>query len=291
MKIIDILNKNKFTFSFEFFPPKTEIAAVDFGINVGQLMRLNPSFVSVTYGAGGTTQEKSFTLVNYLQNKIGLLCMAHYTCVNATREKVLNDLNYLKSIGIENVMLLRGDIPEDQKVFTPPVNGFKYASELIEFVSTNFDFCKAAACYVEKHPEAKTIDEDIDNLKKKVDAGVDFLITQLFFVNKKFFDFIEKIRKKDISCKVLPGIIPITSYTQIKKFTKMSNAEIPAELMIILEKYSNDDESLYKAGIEFSINQCIELLENGAQGIHFYTLNKSLATVEIYEAIKKYFNI
>lgn len=292
MKIIEILkNKNKYTFSFEFFPPKNEISAVDFGINVGQLMRLNPSFVSVTYGAGGSTQEKTFTLVNYLQNKVGLLCMAHYTCINATKEKVLNDMSYLKSIGINNVMLLRGDIPKDQKEFIPPDNGFKYASELIEFVGKHFDFCKAGACYVEKHPEAKTIEEDIDNLKKKVDAGVDFFITQLFFINKKYFEFIDKIHKKGIYCPVIPGIIPITSYKQIEKFTKMTNAEIPNTLKAILKKYSNDEESLHKAGVEYSINQCIELLENNAPGLHFYTLNKSLATVEIFEAIKKHFNV
>lgn len=292
MKIIEILkNKNGYTFSFEFFPPKNEISAVDFGINVGQLMRLNPSFVSVTYGAGGSTQEKTFTLVNYLQNKVGLLCMAHYTCINATKEKVLNDMSYLKSIGINNVMLLRGDVPKDQTEFIPLKDGFKYASELIEFVGKHFDFCKAGACYVEKHPEAQTIEEDIDNLKKKVDAGVDFLITQLFFINRKYFEFIDKIHKKGINCPVIPGIIPITSYKQIEKFTKMTNAEIPDTLKVILKKYSDDEESLYKAGVEYSINQCIELLENNAPGIHFYTLNKSLATVEIFEAIKKHFNV
>jgi len=289
MKIIDILKKNKYSFSFELFPPRNEISAVDLGINIGQLMKLNPSFVSVTYGAGGSTQEKTFTLVDYLQNKIGLLCMAHYTCINATRDKVLQDMSYLNSIGIENVMLLRGDIPKDQENYSPPVNGFKYASELIEFVGKHFDFCKAGACYVEKHPESATIEEDIDNLKKKVDAGVQFLITQLFFINKKYFDFIDRIRKKSIYCPVIPGIIPITSYKQIEKFTKMTNTEIPDNLRLILEKYSYDEKSLYKAGIEYSIKQCIELLENEVPGIHFYTLNKSLATVEIFETIKNYF--
>lgn len=285
MKITDLFKKEKRTFSFEFFPPRDEISAVDFGINVGQLMKLDPSFVTVTYGAGGSTQERTFALVDYLQNKIGLTCMAHYTCVNATRERVEEDLNHLVDIGIENLMLLRGDPPDGQKVFIPPENGFQHASELISYASEKFSFCHAGACYVDKHPEATSLEEDISHLKKKVDAGSDFLITQLFFENKNYFRFIELVRQAGIYCRIIPGIIPITSFKQIERFTRMSGAEIPEELVQKLESNKDDPETTYRIGMEYSIRQCRELLSNDAPGLHFYTLNKSRAAVEIFETL------
>jgi methylenetetrahydrofolate reductase (NADPH) len=285
MKITDLFLSQDKTFSFEFFPPKDEISAVDFGINIGRLMKLSPSFVTVTYGAGGSTQERTFTLVNYLQNKIGLTTVAHYTCVNATREKVKSDLDLLAGYGIRNLMLLRGDPPQGQKNFVPMHNGFNHASELIEFVDENYDFCKAGAAYVEKHPEAKSIETDIENLKLKVNAGADFLITQLFFLNKQYFRFIEMARNAGINCRVIPGIIPLTSYHQIERFTKMSSAKIPVELTTQIERYKNNAEKMYEIGVEYSINQCKELLQKGAPGLHFYTLNKSRAAVEIFESL------
>jgi len=285
MKITEIFKKYNKTFSFEFFPPKDEISAVDLGINIGQLMKLSPSFVTVTYGAGGSSQERTFAIVNYLQNKIGLNCVAHYTCVNATRDKVLKDLKYLESIGIENMMLLRGDPPKVQEIFITTENGFKYASELIAFAKDNFDFCIAGASYVEKHPEAVSLEADISNLKKKLEAGADFLITQLFFDNKYYFEFIEKCSAAGIKTRIIPGIIPITAFRQIERFTQMSGAKIPDKLIKELEKYKNDPDATYKIGIDYSIEQCCDLLKNGAPGLHFYTLNKSLATVEIYESI------
>ncbi len=287
MKINDIFKKQSKTFSFEFFPPKDEISAVDFGINVGQLMKLNPSFVTVTYGAGGSTQERTFALVNYLQNKIGLTCMAHYTCVNATREKVGHDLKYLEDMGIKNLMLLRGDPPKGMNSFVAPEDGFQYASELIAFAHSRFGFCNAAACYVDKHPEAYSLEEDIRHLKEKVDAGADFLITQLFFENSNYFRFVELARKGGINCRIIPGIIPITAFKQIERFTQMSGAEIPNKLIELLDKNKNNPEVTYNLGIEFSINQCRELIANGAPGLHFYTLNKSRAAVEIFERLKE----
>ncbi len=285
MKISDLFVSEERTFSFEFFPPKDEISAVDFGINVGQLMRLSPSFVTVTYGAGGSTQDRTFNLVDYLQNKIGLTTVAHYTCVNATREKVERDLQYLGSVNIENLMLLRGDPPTGDTKFIPPSDGFRYASELISYVDENFDFCKAGACYIEKHPESFSIDEDIANLKIKVSSGLDFLITQLFFDNKHYFNFVKKVRKAGITCRIIPGIIPITSYKQIERFTKMSGTKIPAELLDNLESYKDNAIKTYQAGIDYTIRQCKELLAGGAPGIHFYTLNKSRAAVEIFESL------
>ncbi len=285
MKISEFFKTQKRTFSFEFFPPKDEISAVDFGINVGQLLKLKPSFVSVTYGAGGTTQDRTFALVDYLQNKIGLSCMAHYTCVNATKDKVKRDLKYLESINIKNLMLLRGDPPKGQDKFIAAENGFNHANELLAFASENFNFCHAGACYVDKHPEAVSLEEDVMNMKKKVDAGADFLITQLFFENKNYFRFVELARKEGIICRIIPGIIPITAYRQIERFTNMSGAVIPGELTREITKFKDKPELTYKIGIDFSIEQCRELLENGAPGLHFYTLNKSRAAVEIFERL------
>lgn len=285
MKIADIFLSQEKTFSFEFFPPKDEISAVDFGINVGQLMRLSPSFVTVTYGAGGSTQNRTFDLVDYLQNKIGMTTVAHYTCVNADREKVKKDLEYLQGIGIQNVMLLRGDPPKGQDKFVTTDGGFRYASELIEYAEDNFDFSIAGACYVEKHPEAISFEEDLLNLKAKVDAGAEFLITQLFFDNAKYFEFVEMARQVGINCRIIPGIIPLTSYRQIERFTKMSGTQIPKSFTDELAKYKDDPKMTYKIGIEYTINQCRELLKNGAPGIHFYTLNKSRAAIKVFEAL------
>lgn len=287
MKITDIFKTQNRTYSFEFYPPKDEISAVDFGINIGQLMRLNPSFVTVTYGAGGSTRERTFALVDYLQNKIGLNTMAHYTCVNASRQKVSEDLNYLKQIGIQNLMLLRGDPPKGQGSFIPHPEGFAYGSELIAFAKENYEFCTGGGAYPECHPEAVTLDTDMQNLKKKVNAGADFLITQLFFINDYYFDFVNRARSLGIQCRIIPGIIPITSFGQIKRFGQMSGATVPQDLIKQMEPYQNDPEKIYQIGMDYAISQCRDLLVLGAPGIHFYTLNKSRATVEIFETLMR----
>ena len=285
MKIPELFERNERTFSFEFFPPKDEISAVDFGINVGRLMKFEPSFVSVTYGAGGSTQERTFTLVDYLQNKIGLTTMAHYTCVNATHDKVISDIGHLKTIGIENLMLLRGDPP---KGITGPFNNdsaFQHASDLISMARSLHPFSIGAAAYVEKHPEASTLKEDLENLLRKYEAGADFLVTQLFFDNEAYYKYVTMARNKGIHCRIIPGIIPITSYKQIRKFIDMTGACVPEELADKIETYAGNPEKIYQVGLDFAIKQCIDLLEWGAPGIHFYTLNKSRATIEIYESL------
>lgn len=287
MKIRDIFKKEEQTFSFEFFPPKDTINAVEFGINIGQLLKLDPSFVTVTYGAGGTTQETTFNIVDLLQNKLGLSCMAHYTCVGADRNKIKEDLKRLESINIENLMLLRGDPPKGSVDFQPPEDGFAYANELIDYVKEVGDFSIGAAAYPEKHFEAASFDMDIDNLKKKVDAGADFLVTQMFFDNQFYFDFADKCKKAGIEERIIPGIIPITNYSQIKRFLSLSNSALPPYLEAELERYKDDDAKVYEIGIEHAIKQCKELLRTGAPGIHFYTLNKSRAVVEIFESIKR----
>jgi len=285
MKITELFKTQSRTYSFEFFPPKDEISAVDFGINVGQLTRLNPSFVTVTYGAGGSTQERTFALVDFLQNKIGLCTMAHYTCVNASKSKIEADLKNLAGLKIENVMLLRGDPPKGEGSFVPHPEGFAYATDLIAYARNKFTFCIGSAAYPEKHPEASSIDFDIANLKRKVDAGADFLVTQLFFNNNQYFNFTDKAKNTGINCRIIPGIIPITAYQQIKRFTQMSGGSLPESLIENMEIYKDNPSKVYQIGMDFAIQQCRDLLIMGAPGIHFYTLNKSRATVEIFETL------
>lgn len=286
MKITALFKQTPRTFSFEFFPPKDEISAVDFGINVGTLSKLSPSFVTVTYGAGGSTQERTFALVDYLKNKIGLNTMAHYTCIAASREKTLHDLHVLQQLGMENLMLLRGDPPAGETTFTAPGNGFKYASELIAFVKAQgFDFCIGGGAYPETHPDAVSPAEDIRRLKEKVTAGADFLITQLFFVNEIYFNFVAQCRQAGITCRIIPGIIPITSCSQLARFTKMSRSAVPPELEEQMKIYENNPKKIYQTGMDYAIQQCRDLLLMGAPGLHFYTLNKSRATVEIFETL------
>jgi methylenetetrahydrofolate reductase (NADPH) len=198
---------------------------------------------------------------------------------------LLKTLNHLQTINIENLMLLRGDPPKGEEKFIAPKDGFKYASDLISFVDENYDFTKAGACYVEKHPEAHSFEEDLANLKTKVDAGADFLISQLFFNNSYYFDFVRKARKTGINTRIIPGIIPITAYRQIERFTKMSGTKIPPELAVRLEEHKDNPSKTYQIGVDYTIQQCRELLANGAPGIHFYTLNKSRAAVEIFESL------
>jgi len=285
MKVKDIFASQERTFSFEFFPPKDEIAAVDFGINVGQLLKFNPSFVTVTYGAGGSNREKNFALVNYLQNKIGLTTVAHYTSIGTTRSRILDDMRELMNIGIENLMLLRGDKPRGVDNFEIPEDGFRYASELISFVREKYAFSIGAAAYPEKHPEASTLEEDIANLKIKYNAGVDFLITQLFFDNDSYFRFVEIARMSGIQCRIIPGIIPITNFNQINRFVKMTGAKFPEDLLDRLMTYENEPDRIYQTGVDYAIRQCVDLLEKGAPGLHFYTLNKSRAAVEVFESL------
>lgn len=286
MKIKDILARGEKTYSFEFFPPKNYNSILELGINVGQLMRLSPSFVSVTYGAGGSTQEASFNLIDYLNNKIGLVTMAHYTCVNATREAVVQDLDFFHEKNIENLILLRGDPPKGETKFNNAGGDFHFASDLIEFTAKQDRFCIAAAGYPEAHPESESLDSDIERLKQKVDKGADFVVTQLFFDNACYFDFVNRARKAGVTVPIIPGIMPITTFKQIKKFTNMFATKIPDGLIQKLENNQNDLAKTYKIGVKFAIRQCRELIVNGAPGLHFYTLNKSRATVDIFSSIK-----
>ncbi len=283
MRISEIFEYHNKTFSFEFFPPRNYQSILELGINVGQLLKLSPSFVSVTYGAGGSTQELSFDLVDYIQNKIGLTTMAHYTCINANKSKVEQDLEYLIVRKIENLMLLRGDLPAEGSDGLD--SDFLHASDLIPIARSLDAFSIGAAGYPEGHQESRNMDEDVKWMKYKIDQGADFIITQMFFDNDLYFDFVERARKANITKRIIPGIMPITNYKQINKFTKMSGATIPDAIVQKFEPVQDDPKTMYRIGVELAIEQCIDLLKRGAPGLHFYTLNKSRATVDIYSSI------
>jgi methylenetetrahydrofolate reductase (NADPH) len=286
MKISELFGRGRPVFSFEFFPPKTDEAANAMLATVRDLAEmLSPDFVSVTYGAGGSTRGRTVELVSRMQSELGLTTMAHLTCIGHTRAELAALLDRLTSRGIRNVLALRGDVPGGVK-FEPPPDGFAHASELAAFVKERGRFCIGGACYPEKHPEAPSHDEDLRWAKHKIECGAEFLITQLFFDSEEYFRFVERAREAGITVPIVPGIMPITSVSQIERFTQMCGAKIPAELRARLKRFEDDPSVVMAIGIEHAIRQCRRLLEAGAPGLHFYTLNKSHATRSILAAIK-----
>lgn len=286
MRINDILKQHQPAFSFEFFPPKSEIGFWDLFRTAQSLKPLDPSYISVTYGAGGGTRRKTVDLVQRIKNDVGIETMAHLTCVGADKREIADVLDQLKSGGIENVLALRGDPPAGETEFVATEGGFRYANELVSFIKDRYDFCIGAACYPEKHPEAASHDVDIENLKRKVDAGVDFLITQLFFDNNDFDRFCDRAVQAGITVPIIAGIMPIQSVSQVKRFTQMCGARIPTSLLEKIEAVEDDAEAVRHLGSYHAIEQCQALIDNGVTGIHFYTLNKSTATRAIYQQIK-----
>ena len=285
MKIIDVLKQDKPAFSFEFFPPKDNDGFDKLFETIDNLKALNPAFVSVTYGAGGSTRSKTIDLVGRIKKEIRLESMAHLTCVGHNSDEILNVLESIKKQNVENVLALRGDPPAGEINFTKPNNGFGYAVELVQFICERFSFCIGVAGYPEGHPESSNREEDLFHLKKKVLAGASFIVTQLFFDNKYYFDFVASLRKIGVDVPVIPGIMPIVNLKQIKRFTKMCGATIPHDLMVRLEEAQDDPESVCQIGIDHAADQCKKLLMQGAPGIHFYTLNRSRATLSVLERL------
>lgn len=283
MKIRDLFGQAAPVFSFEFFPPKTEKGMDSLFRAIGELKRLSPSFVSVTYGAGGSTRDLTVELVGKIKNELGIEAMAHLTCVGSTATEIASVLDRLASHEIENVLALRGDPPEGEEEFVVTEGGFSHANELIDFIRSRNSFCLGGACYPECHPESRSRDEDLQNLKRKVDAGAEFLVSQLFFDNIDYFEFVKRARDIGIEVPIVAGIMPITNVAQVKRFTSMCGARIPAALSRHLEGAAHDAESVIRVGIEHATAQCRGLLEGGAPGIHFYTLNKSSATRQIFQ--------
>ena len=286
MKIRNRLNPSKPCFSFEFFPPKTEDGWTNLRKTLEELSGLEPGFVSVTYGAGGSTRDKTLQLVQEIKQTTGIEAMAHLTCVGHTREELSDIVDRLLESGIENILALRGDPPIGQKSFAPVEGGFRYACELVELIrEKDHTLCIGGACYPEGHIEAPSRDDDLRNLKRKVDAGIDFVISQLFFDNAFFFDFVERARRVGINIPIVPGIMPITNYEQLNRFVRLCGATVPMRLSLQLEKVKDDPDAVTQLGVAHATVQCIELLNRGVPGIHFYTLNRSPATRMIVSAL------
>jgi methylenetetrahydrofolate reductase (NADPH) len=274
-------------FSFEFFPPKTDEAAAKLLETAADLREMvAPDFISVTYGAGGSTRERTLELVVRIQRELGITTMAHLTCVGHDQDEIREVVDKLVGEGIENLLALRGDPPKGEERFVKPAGGFGYASELAAFLRSQYDVGVGGACYPESHPESPSADEDLRWTKHKVASGARFLITQLFFDNADYLGFVERARAAGVEAPIVPGIMPITNVSQIERFTKMCGARIPADLHERLHRYQDDPSSIMACGIEHAIGQCRELLERGAPGLHFYTLNKSHATRSILAAIR-----
>lgn len=285
MKIIDKLRGGP-SISFEFFPPRDQEGVTRLFEAIARLKAFAPTYVSVTYGAGGSTRKLTVELVCRIKREVGIEAMAHLTCVGATRAEIGQVLDQFEGEGIDNVIALRGDPPRGQSSFVVTEGGFAHASELIDFMRSRYSFCIAAACYPEKHPEAPSPAEDIRWAKEKVDSGAEYLITQLFFENSDYFSFVSRARDIGITVPIVPGIMPITNLSQVKRFTAMCGASIPRDLLARLESAGSDADAVAEIGVEHATMQCRELLARGAPGIHFYTLNRSTATVEILERLR-----
>ncbi len=286
MKIIDKLEQENPAYSFEFFPPRDEAGVEQLFQTVRDLRPYEPTYVSVTWGAGGSTRRLTVELVGRITRETGIDAMAHLTCVGATQTDITDVLEQFRESGIENVLPLRGDPPKGETRFVKTPGGFGAASELVAFIRSRHDLCLAGACYPEKHPEAPDAETDLRHLKTKVDAGVDFLVTQLFFDNANYFSFVERARAAGIRQRIIAGIWPITNLSQIRRITSLCGAKIPAALLDELEAVKTDPEAVRAVGIAHAIAQCRDLVARGAPGIHFYTLNRSHATVEILEALR-----
>jgi methylenetetrahydrofolate reductase (NADPH) len=275
-------------FSFEFFPPKTDAGQEALERTIRELAELTPAFVSVTYGAGGSTRAKTLELVRWIEREAHLTAMAHLTCVGATEAEIGGVVDRLIDAGIDNVMALRGDPPAGQERFERVAGGFGYAADLIRFIRKRYgqDLCLGGAGSPEGHIECRDLDRDITHLRAKVDAGLDFVVTQLFFDNRVYFDFVERARAAGIQVPIVPGLMPIRTVAGIERMTKLSGASIPASLHAELQRCREDEAAVAALGIAQTTAQAVELLQGGAPGIHFYTLNQSPATRIILTALK-----
>ena len=282
MRISELYGRGRPVYSFEFFPPRTDEGFAALYRTVAELKRLDPDFVSVTWGAGGSTRRKTVEIVIRIQQDIGVTAMAHLSCIGSTPEQLGQTLDRLEAAGIENVLALGGDRPPD---YRPPPGAFTYANELAAFIRSRWDVCLGGACYPETHPAAPSPEVDLANLVRKLDAGVDFLITQLFFDNADYFAFVKRAREAGVEVPIVPGIMPIISAASIRRITSLCGAQIPVELERALSDVEHDDVLTMQVGVEWATLQCRDLLARGVPGIHFYTLNKSPATRSIFQSL------
>jgi methylenetetrahydrofolate reductase (NADPH) len=286
MRIDQLLATGEPTFSFEFFPPKSEQGEQNLYAALEELRALGPSFVSVTYGAGGSTRAKTIEIVRRIKRDYGLEAMAHFTCVGANVPELHETLDEMSGAGIENVLALRGDPPAGQEEWVKTEGGLQYSRELVQLLKADYPFAIGAACFPETHIHASSPEADLQYLAEKVAAGTDFLITQLFFENRLYFDFLARARAVGIDVPIIPGILPITHIGQLERMTKLCGASIPQGLERELHARERQPEAVLDFGVAYATLQCAELLAAGAPGIHFYTLNRSPATRAIVSALK-----
>jgi methylenetetrahydrofolate reductase (NADPH) len=286
MRIDEILAAQAPVFSFEFFPPKTPAGEQNLYAALSELKALEPSFVSVTYGAGGSSREKTIEIVKRIKDEFGLEAMAHFTCIGATTGELRETLDEMQLAGIDNVLALRGDPPAGEEDWIKTEGGLEYSHELVELIDGNYPFAIGAACFPETHIHADSPEADLRYLAEKVQAGADFLITQMFFDNDAYFDFVARARAAGIEVPIIPGVMPITRVGQIERMAKMCGAAIPDGLRAELHARGEDAEAVLDFGVAYATLQCSELLAAGAPGIHFYTLNRSPATRAILSALK-----
>lgn len=285
MSICELLRRGSRTLSFEVFPPVREGNLEKLFTAIGEIRKLKPDFISVTYGAGGGTRDMTLEIATTVKNRFKQEVLAHLTCVGSRKEDIANILEDLKKGGIENIMALRGDPPKGEIEFRRTEGGFGYANELVEFIKERDDFCIGVAGYPEGHPEAPSLDEDLLNLKRKVSAGADFIITQLFFNNRDFYSFREKAAAIGITAPIIPGIFPLLSYKQIPKIVSLGGAAIPAALEGGLRDLEDSPDDSEKFGIEFAIEQCRDLLKEGVPGLHICCMNRSRTAIDITNAL------
>lgn len=282
MKIIDILHQEQMSLSYEVFPPKKETSFESVRIATEQIAALKPAFMSVTYGAGGGTSEYTLAVANNIKEKYNVPMLAHLTCVSSDRETVRRRISDMKEKGIRNVMALRGDLTPELEAGDRSKWDYRHAVDLIHELKSAGDFCIGAACYPEKHPESTNQREDIRHLKEKVDAGADFLTTQMVFDNNLFFNFLYKVREAGITVPVLPGIMPITNANQVERAIKLSGAFMPQRFKAMVDKFGSNPDAMKQAGIAYATDQIIDLYANGITNVHVYSMNKPDVAEGIY---------
>lgn len=288
-KIKDIFTSKQRTYSFELFPPKTDKGYAQLLETIARLCALNPDFISCTYGAGGGNRDKTFDIVEHIEKKHNVIGMAHLTCVLNTKEDIQNIVEDIRRRGLRNILALRGDPPLDEPDWQPGPENFKYSSELAAFIRARFGnyFGIGVAGFPEGHLLCRDRERDAEYLKIKIDSGADFVITQLFFNNQDYFEYVQRLRKLGVRARVIPGILPITDYKKLLNFCELCGAAVTEEVKRVFEPLQNDSDATLEAGIDFAIRQCQELLDGGAPGLHFYCLNKYRPTDAILQAVQK----
>jgi methylenetetrahydrofolate reductase (NADPH) len=284
MPFIDKLKAKTPTLSYEFFPPKNPSGWGTLYSSLGAIGRQAPDFVSVTYGAGGSTRQKTVELVGRIQSELGIETVAHLTCVGHSQSELHGILEQLEAAGVKTILALRGDRPKNDPTFTPHPEGFGRGCDLVDFIRQNFGFHIGCAFYPEKHPESSTVDLDIEILKAKQDVGADFAVSQLFFDNETFYQFRDRAAAAGVTLPLIAGIMPVTSLSQLPRFSELGGSQIPAKLTDFLGEGS--DEEIVPRGVEYAAAQCRDLIDNGVAGVHLYTLNKSVSSVKVTQALR-----